>query len=228
VAPARQLRADPPPLPGRRAQADRSSLGGLRRRAPSPAPPTGPVPPAGAVPLPGTSGLPAEADPPVPAEAIPAGVTPPGRLPGAGASGSGPTRDDLTKLWADQVLPGLPGRVKAYLSAGRFVDVAGGVATFAVPDPGLLARALPLRAEVEAALGSAAGVPVSLELVAEADPTWGRADPDGGRPARSGGGEADEDPEVYDLDELEDAGAAVVSPEQRLLEAFPGAEEVTP
>jgi hypothetical protein len=69
---------------------------------------------------------------------------------------------------------------------------------------------------------------VSLELVAEADPTWGRADPDGGRPAGSGVGEADEDPEVYDLDELEDAGAAVVSPEQRLLEAFPGAEEVTP
>ena len=32
----------------------------------------------------------------------------------------------------------------------------------------------------------------------------------------------------YDLDDLEDAGPAVVSPEQRLLEAFPGAEEVTP
>ena len=37
-----------------------------------------------------------------------------------------------------------------------------------------------------------------------------------------------EDPYAYDLDDLEDAGPALVSPEQRLLEAFPGAEEVAP
>ena len=39
---------------------------------------------------------------------------------------------------------------------------------------------------------------------------------------------SDEDLASYDLDDLADAGPAVVSPEQRLLEAFPGAEEVTP
>jgi hypothetical protein len=37
----------------------------------------------------------------------------------------------------------------------------------------------------------------------------------------------DDDPSQIDLDELEDAPAAVLSPEQRLLEAFPGAEEVS-
>ncbi len=134
-----------------------------------------------------------------------------------------PTRDELTKLWADSVLPGLPGRVKAYLSAGRFVDAGEGVATFALPDPGLLARALPLRAEVEVAISEAAGVAVRLRLVSEADLASGGATGAGGH----GAGVADEDPEVYDLDELEDAGTAVVSPEQRLLEAFPGAQEVS-
>jgi hypothetical protein len=34
--------------------------------------------------------------------------------------------------------------------------------------------------------------------------------------------------EEYNLAELEDAGPAVTSPAQRLLEAFPGAEEVSP
>ena len=36
-----------------------------------------------------------------------------------------------------------------------------------------------------------------------------------------------EDPGDYDLDDLQSAPEAIVSPEQRLLEAFPGAEEVS-
>ena len=54
-------------------------------------------------------------------------------------------------------------------------------------------------------------------------------------PRSPGAGAADparvcgtEDPADFDLDDLQDASAAVVSPEQRLLEAFPGAEEVSP
>jgi hypothetical protein len=37
-----------------------------------------------------------------------------------------------------------------------------------------------------------------------------------------------EETDSYEVEELEDAGPAVASPEQRLLEAFPGAEEVSP
>ncbi len=165
--------------------------------------------------------------PPAPAAQATPGASPPASGPAAGQpaapapgggspQGSPPSRDELTKLWADQVLPGLPGRIKAYLSAGHFVDTPEGGTAFALPDPGLLARALPLQGELEAALEAAAGVPVPVRLVVEQDLP---------RPA---GAAPDQDAAFYDLDELEDAGAGVVSPEQRLREAFPGAEEVTP
>jgi hypothetical protein len=118
------------------------------------------------------------------------------------------------------VLPGLRPGVKAYLSAGRFVTVESGAAVFALPDRGLLQRADPMRVEAEAALAAHFGRPVPLRLVlderaAPVDQAEGRA-------------ESEEDPGNYDLTDLRDAGAAVVSPEQRLLQAFPGAEEVTP
>ena len=128
-----------------------------------------------------------------------------------------PTRDELTKAWGDTVLPALPGRVKAYLSPGRFVAVDDHAAVFALPDPGLLQRAAGVRADAEAALGAHFARPVPLRLVLD----------DGSTPARTDGpaGEPD-DPAGYDLDALEDAGPGVRSPAQRLLEAFPGAEEV--
>ena len=52
--------------------------------------------------------------------------------------------------------------------------------------------------------------------------------PTGGpRPAEADPAGDDDDPSQIDLDELEDAPSAVLSPEERLLEAFPGAEEVS-
>jgi hypothetical protein len=121
--------------------------------------------------------------------------------------------------WGDTILPALRPAVKVYLSAGRFVAVDGQAAIFAVPDQGLLNRAQPNRAEVEAALAAHFGQAVPLRLVLDdapaGDPAPGRAPP------------LVEDPRSIDLDELQDAPAAVVSPERRLLEAFPGAEEVS-
>jgi hypothetical protein len=107
--------------------------------------------------------------------------------------------------------------VKVYLSGGRFVGVDASAAVFAVPDQGLLTRAEPNRAEVEAALAAHFGRPVPLRLVLD-EPA--RVATPAGPPADDLGG--------IDLHELQDAPAAVVSPEQRLLEAFPGAEEVSP
>jgi DNA polymerase-3 subunit gamma/tau len=195
---------------------------------------TGPAPPAGS---PG-----------------PAGATSPG--PAAGATGSGPavgatgpappagratasaapstapatprstslalpTREELTMAWGDKVLPSLRPGVKVYLSSGRFLAVDDSAAIYAVPDQGLLSRAEPLRAEVETALADHFGRPVPLRLVIDeaqlASMPTGRTSPP---PV--------EDPADYDLSGLEDAPAPVISPEQRLLEAFPGAEEVTP
>jgi hypothetical protein len=123
----------------------------------------------------------------------------------------------LTIAWGDTILPGLRPGVKVYLSGGRFVGVDASAAIFAVPDKGLLARAEPNRAEVEAALAAHFGRAVPLRLVLD----------DPGRPGTPSGPPAD-DLVGIDLHELQDAPAAVVSPEQRLLEAFPGAEEVSP
>ena len=56
----------------------------------------------------------------------------------------------------------------------------------------------------------------------------GAADAPVSLPTTLNGGAGDDELDDYDLSELEDAPAGVASPEQRLLEAFPGAEEVLP
>jgi DNA polymerase-3 subunit gamma/tau len=149
------------------------------------------------------------------------GAAPDADRPGAADSGSLPTRDELTKAWGDEVLPTLRTAVKAYVSSGRFVEVDGRSAVYALPDRGLLSRAQPLAGEIEAALTAHFGrsVPVRLVLDGESAPVAAAA------PSPP---PEEDDPSSYDFDSLQDAGPAVVSPEQRLLEAFPGAEEVTP
>jgi DNA polymerase III subunit gamma/tau len=154
-------------------------------------------------------------DPPV--EQVPA-VSPP--APSAPPAAPLPSRDELTLAWGDQILPSLRPAVKVYVASGRFLSV-GDTAVYAVPDKGLLGRAQAGRAEVEAALSAHFGRPIPLELVLD----------EGGRPAPAEAAlsatdiDAD-DPADYRMADLEDAPAGVMSPEQRLLEAFPGAEEV--
>jgi hypothetical protein len=127
----------------------------------------------------------------------------------------------MTAAWGDSVLPSLPQSAKIYLQDGRFVEEAGGSVVFCVPR-GILERARRVHTQAEAALSSHFGRPVSLALVAEpATAIAAGASPP--PPA-----EEPDELEVYDLQGLTDAGPGLVSPEQRLLEAFPGAEEVTP
>jgi DNA polymerase-3 subunit gamma/tau len=234
----------PPPQPGRaRASAPpsgptvergrpvetRAALGAHRRGGGAIAPGVGP--PGGTAAGAGSSAVAPVSSPPGPAPQDPgadrAGATGDGSLPPRGAGtptgpgGEIPSRDELTKAWGDDVLPALRPAVKAYVSSGRFVDVDAGSAVYALPDQGLLGRAQALKAEVEAALGTHFGRPVPLRLVLDGD----SVSVTGAEPAEAS---AEEDPSSYDLDQLADAGPAVVSPEQRLLEAFPGAEEVTP
>jgi hypothetical protein len=135
------------------------------------------------------------------------------------ASGSLPTREQLTMAWGDKVLPSLRAGVKVYLSSGRFVAVDDSAAIYALPDQGLLSRAQPLVGEVEEALAGHFGRPVPLRLVLDDARVSPRM--------QAGAPPPPDDPADYDLSELEDAPATVVSPEQRLLQAFPGAEEVT-
>ena len=188
-------------------------------------PAVGPPPPMPALgahrstaPLPTAGAHPATPEPVTPVPAAVAAPSPP-----SPADAHLPTREELTLAWGDNVLPALRPAVKIYVASGRFVSVSD-AAVYAVPDRGLLLRAQAAQAEVQAALTAHFGRPVPLRLVLdeggsrEGTPASDPSPPD----------TVAEDPSAYDIDELEDAPPGLLSPEQRLLEAFPGAEEVSP
>jgi DNA polymerase III subunit gamma/tau len=212
--------------------------------APAPGPAPVPVTPAASAQVPKPPEPPASV--PAPA-AVPAQEPPP---PAGGPSAPLPSRDELTKAWGDGVLRGLPGKARSRFASGRFLAVSDGAAVFAVPDKHLLGRCEETRADAEAALAARFGRPVPLRLVLDpggapqdgtgpgsssADDPPGRSDPTGPTsPAGSSGPVTPSDLEdvtfeysTQEVADLEDAGPAITSPEQRLLEAFPGAEEVS-
>ncbi len=189
---------------------------------PPPMPATAPVASSPAKPALGAHRRSGSTGAEAPARPIDPGPAHPPPAPGEVSGGALPSRDELTLAWGDQILPGLRPAVKIYLASGRFVSV-GDTAVYAVPDRGLLGRAQAGRAEVEAALAAHFGRAIPLELVLDEGT---RAGPVAGDPAPP---EDDpEDPAGYHMADLEDAPAGVMSPEQRLMEAFPGAEEVRP
>jgi hypothetical protein len=101
------------------------------------------------------------------------------------------------------------------MAQGRFVEVTGGAAVFALPE-GLLGRAANYQGEAETALAAYFGGAVPLRLVVDKRPS-------------AGAGPAEPPPgpeETYDLDEIGEMVAAPplpeVPPEQRILQAFPG------
>jgi DNA polymerase-3 subunit gamma/tau len=217
--------AAPPPQPaGAAPQAAPPPAGGSAGQ------PAGAVPQAAPAPAGGSAGQPAgavpqaapapAAPPPQPAGAVPQAAPAPAGQPHAPAgqnpsAANLPSRDALVLAWGDHVLPSLRPGVKAYVAAGRFAAVEESAAVFALPDRGLLSRAESLRAEVESALANHFGRPVPLRLVLD----------DGTLPPASDHEPAETDVGNIDPASLEDAPA--LSAQQRLLEAFPGAEEVS-
>ncbi|HXQ19602.1 MAG TPA: DNA polymerase III subunit gamma/tau [Acidimicrobiales bacterium] len=149
------------------------------------------------------------------------------------AAGEPPDRDGLVQAWGDQILRSLPPLAKALYSAGRFVSVDDGTAVFAVANPPHRDRCADLQPAVEDALAAHFGVPVAIRLVLETE-----SDPSStavaGRTGRDPGGKT-EPADVADLgdDEFDpdDPGVPLeidTLVQARLLEAFPGAEEVRP
>jgi DNA polymerase-3 subunit gamma/tau len=129
-----------------------------------------------------------------------------------------PSRDDLTAGWADEVLPKLSQKARARFRVGRWVDADGEVATFALPNTFHCDKAEDVRLEVEQALSEHYGTRVPVRLMV-----------DDGAPAAapsSAKATAPAPDEHIDPDELADAPPGLASPEDRLKEAFPGAEEV--
>jgi DNA polymerase-3 subunit gamma/tau len=160
-------------------------------------------------------------DDPEPAAAEPV-VAEPSSVPAPPAGAPpGPSRDQLTLAWADQLVPHLSARAKPVLAAGHWIDTDDGVA-LAVPNEPHRARSEQHRAELEAALAAHFGQPVPVRFVLE-PATPARPLPAGERAGRSA---PDADPEeAIDPAELVDAGPEHdLAPFERVTQAFPGAE----
>ncbi len=172
---------------------------------------------------------------PVPAEAVPDTPAPRAPAPAARteAAPSRPVdRDSLTEAWGDGILRTLPARAKALYSAGRFVSVDAQGAHFALPNSAHRERCADLAPPVEAALAAHFGSPVTLVL--DVDDATPPGTPGGGTaPARNDGpGDAADveevDPADFGAADVNDgATGQATAAEARLLQAFPGASEVT-
>ena len=157
--------------------------------------------------------------------------------------GTAPSRDDLVAAWGDEILPRLRPKLRAIYQVGRFVSADDAGAVLALPNQAHLEHAEPLREEIIDALSRHFGCPVSVRLVTEAAPEARRV-----REAPTRGAHEAEHAESDRHDESEEdalvaearsaEGEESPSPatnerlsgldlaEDRLLEAFPGAEEV--
>ena len=173
-------------------------------------------PDAGAEPFPEdpAAGTPPTQAAPATAKAAPATANAAPAKPGAG--GTMPGRDEIVQAWGDTILAGLPGRPRARYGTGRFGPVEGDSVDFLVPNEAHRRFCEECKADVESALASHFGHPVGLRLLVDHEaaesPAVGR----------------DHEPEEeIDLTALTDAPPVeAVSPEERLLRAFPGSEEV--
>jgi DNA polymerase-3 subunit gamma/tau len=146
--------------------------------------------------------------------------------------GEPPDRDTLVQAWGDHILRSLPPLAKALYSAGRFLAVEDGTAIFAVTNAPHRDRCADMQTAVEDALASYFGVRVGIRLVLDTE-----SDVPGGAPSprRSAPSGAPAETDVADLGDddfdPDDPGVPVeidTLVQARLLEAFPGAEEVRP
>ncbi|HWD53023.1 MAG TPA: DNA polymerase III subunit gamma/tau [Acidimicrobiales bacterium] len=220
--------APPTPTPARK------TVGAVQRESAPPAPSAPTAAPADPPPA-GSDASPASPPPP---------AGPPTRSEAAPDSARGfPTRDQLVQAWGDHILGRLRPKAKALYQAGRFIGAGDGRAVFGLPNDTHRERCEAIRGDVEPALTEYFGLPVELSLVVEGQ-AGGRAED--GAPAGTGRGiptplvqasppsggapvPGDDDEDAGDMASFRDAevGAVVTnSAEARVLEAFPGAEEI--
>ncbi|MDA8392013.1 MAG: DNA polymerase III subunit gamma/tau [Actinomycetota bacterium] len=86
---------------------------------------------------------------------------------GSAATATWPTREELVLAWGDKLLGALTPRARARFRAGRFVGADRADVTFGLPDETHRAFCEACQAEVENALRSHFGVPLSLRLVVD-------------------------------------------------------------
>ena len=216
-----------------------------RRRRPAASAPAPPAPAASAEPPRPPPSSPA---PPTPAPAPP--------TVDAAPTGGPVDRDVLVQAWGDHILRTLPARAKALYSAGRFVSAEGSTAVFALPNAAHCDRCEDVRSVVEDAIAGPPREPGHADprrrrlggrghrrhrrAVAPPPPpppvpplgstAAARPGPVGtartASAARADSTTQETDEEVFDPDDVVDAVPVESVAEARVLEAFPGAEEV--
>jgi hypothetical protein len=125
-----------------------------------------------------------------------------------------PSRDELTLAWGDRVLDRLSPKAKALYKPGRFTQVDGDAAVYALPNKVHVQRCDKVRNDVEAALAEEFGRPVPLRLIVDEVSSAPPPEP------------VEEDVTI-DVEEIRDATpAAVASPIDHVMQAFEGAEVV--
>jgi DNA polymerase-3 subunit gamma/tau len=157
-----------------------------------------------------------------------------------------PTLDAVAAAWTTTVLVGLRPKVRAIFQAGRMSGIEEGTIVMTVPNDAHMLHAEPLRREVEAALSEHFSRPVVVRLSSESAgrDQAGRATPERVRPSAQNDANptSNSAPEVavdgsdddfadittpLDRDErVEPAPSGVDWAKAKVLEAFPGAEEV--
>jgi DNA polymerase-3 subunit gamma/tau len=191
------------------------------------------------------------------ATVAPAAVSPRGAARSGATAGTLPSRDELVQVWGDGLLATLPNRARARFRVGRFLDVDGSTAVFALPNETHRSYCEEVRPEVEAALGVHFGTAVPIRLVVdeEGDVEAPSPRPPGPAPSaatklaapapapepaatvaatpaaadRSTDSDAEEERDLLDpavLAAETDLAGAAPTPEERLKQAFPGAQEV--
>ncbi|MGH9206833.1 MAG: DNA polymerase III subunit gamma/tau, partial [Acidimicrobiales bacterium] len=157
-----------------------------------------------------------------------------GEVLDATRSGAPPSRDQLVKAWGDEILASLTGRARALYRSGRFVAMDSGTAMFALPDETHRSYSEACRQDVETAVSKYFGSQVSIQLVVDGE-SPGSAPP-ATRAARgmgsrqSGASRRDDEAdleETFDPEGLSEPISGLASAEERLLQVFPGAEEVS-
>ena len=168
-------------------------------------------------PQPEASAPPIESAPSQPADSSPASAPP------AAASGNPVTLDELTSTFVGGLLDELPQKVRARFKLGHFTAIDGDAATFALPNEHVVPRCEEVRTEVESALQTRFGRPLTIQLVVDGSSPAPSAPVATAAPTPPPAPDAQVADEIGDVSQLENANDVASNSLDRLTEAFPGA-----
>ena len=136
-------------------------------------------------------------------------------------SGGVLTLESLNSQFED-LLANVPQRVRARFKLGQFTNVDGSTVSFSVPNSHVVERCEEVRVDVESAVSTHFGQPISIALVVD-----GSNAPAAPTAAEEAVTIVEDDPiEIGNVSELEDAPDMAANSIDRLTQAFPGSKVI--